>query len=867
MEETFYIKSITCCTIELNWKDYNSEENDADSYEYELYQKEGGDHFISNIIYFKKIYQGVNNNYEALRLKSNETYTFKLLVKLDKKEIEEKKITVKTLKRPSAILSERSEKIANGESINYTYDLTDSQKKIVKHCAKLIFGGSDNNFLKGNFEGIEIKITQHSESNIYYISFDISSDYFDEFFQKYIEELENDVIIPCYFLLQKLPTILILNLLEKGPVILTGKRMGGVIASSLAFYIMNFGKSKSLNKKYSNSLMYLKENSIGVITFGSPTFLKSLTAGIKIKELAPYFINIKEEFDYIPEIIDFIDKEKEYQNLLSIFQKLELNNNDTTLINNFLILNDITEENLKSKIKTLKIIPFGKYFMMKSINNNKYDLNSINELMFEEFYYFKIFHSDNGTTDLKIYENLSSKITFTKEHLQYLESKDLQIDLVKIIRRIDKNNKKNQMKGIIKFKLIKYNDISISPDIIYQIKLISNNNIPYLVYNKNIYYDNDTDVTAYIDDLNSNINKVIIYNNFGGEIKVNHILNIRGSGSTREMIKVNVEKLFLIPFFKLFEIFYLSLKDSKKYEKLKEENFGINLNELEEKILKPFRIQIKIFDELLLLSRPDILGKFENKFINEYFCDKLTNKGKIHFNNKLKEYYEQALKLQEDLSINCIDSEQDSIAKKSGFPKVFKDKNETKKLFMGKFQSFNFDNFLEQKFEDCYIRNFFLVKLISKALEEIENEIKKNLNNLNDEKECKEQIQKTIGVYYHEYIEPNINFIILLILSSIESGDYIQFNHNISFEKLKIFLKYTSTNIYGYFTPLKFISFFALLPFFSFEKDFKKNYSKDKIEEIYANNIFYKKRIKNIVNSNISSNEVYDLFLNIIFRL
>ena len=66
MEETFYCKIVTCCTIELNWEDYNYEENDANSYEYELYQKEGGDHFISNIIYFKKIYQGVNNNYVKL---------------------------------------------------------------------------------------------------------------------------------------------------------------------------------------------------------------------------------------------------------------------------------------------------------------------------------------------------------------------------------------------------------------------------------------------------------------------------------------------------------------------------------------------------------------------------------------------------------------------------------------------------------------------------------------------------------------------------------------------------------------------------------------------------------------------------------
>ena len=56
------------------------------------------------------------------------------------------------------------------------------------------------------------------------------------------------------------------------------------------------------------------------------------------------------------------------------------------------------------------------------------------------------------------------------------------------------------------------------------------------------------------------------------------------------MLISNIEKLFMIPFFKLIEIFYVSLNDKEQYDKLKEENFGINYDNLN--ILKPFEKQI-----------------------------------------------------------------------------------------------------------------------------------------------------------------------------------------------------------------------------------------------------------------------------------
>ena len=183
----------------------------------------------------------------------------------------------------------------------------DSDKEIIGSCSSLIYGKNNENIIEGNFDKFQIKISHDVENNIYYFSFDILTEYFHIFLKRYIEESENNLIIPCYFIIQNLPTTLILNLLEKGSVIFTGKRMGGVIASSLAFYIIYIGKSKNIN--YGNAFIKKENNCLGVVTFGSPSFLTNMAVGDKMKEFTPYFYHIKEEFDFIPEIIDFINKD------------------------------------------------------------------------------------------------------------------------------------------------------------------------------------------------------------------------------------------------------------------------------------------------------------------------------------------------------------------------------------------------------------------------------------------------------------------------------------------------------------------------------------------------------------------------------
>ena len=103
---------------------------------------------------------------------------------------------------------------------------------------------------------------------------------------------------------------------------------------------------------------------------------------------------------------------------------------------------------------------------------------------------------------------------------------------------------------------------------------------------------------------------------------------------------------------------------------------------------------------------------------------------------------------------------------------------------------------------------------------------------------------------------PNIIFISILILSSIESGDEIKFNHKIDWEKINK-LKY-----FFYFSAPGFIPFNSVLIKFrqrsQYEKDFKKKYSKDEIEKINMENLFYKIKAKNIINSNINSFEKMD---------
>ena len=490
-----------------------------------------------------------------------------------------------------------------------------SIKDIIHNCSKFIFEENQESFIKGNFSGIEVKIAYTIKDNInmYYISFDIEPNYFKTFFNRYVEEWVKDIITPCHFFIQKLPTILIFNLLEKGAVILTGKRMGGVIASSLAFYLLYYGNSFELN--YGNVFSKKEKNCLGVVTFGAPSFLTNLTKGKEKKELTKYFYHIKEEFDFIPAIIDYINKTHlNYQDFLELFKKDEFSHEEKEKIFNFIERNHLDEDKLKNSIKKYRKVPFGTYLMMKSSNKS---LIYQDDFTFNKFYYSVLFNPKK-ISNLTIYKDLPVKIQFQKEFLKYLEKiekEDYQLEFIKIIRRNNESNfHENTMKGIIKFMLTPFDNNIITPDTISHISLKYNNK--YLdIKSEHIYYD-DVYITAYIDCLNDNINEAKIIINFGREIKVKKIINIQGSGPTRNMLKVNIEKLFLFPFFKLIEIFYASINNKAEYNKLKKENFGENFEDL--KILKQFESQINTINELLFLSRPDILGNSESLFIKEF---------------------------------------------------------------------------------------------------------------------------------------------------------------------------------------------------------------------------------------------------------
>ena len=210
------------------------------------------------------------------------------------------------------------------------------------------------------------------------------------------------------------------------------------------------------------------------------------------------------------------------------------------------------------------------------------------------------------------------------------------------------------------------------------------------------------------------------------------------------------------------------------------------------------------------------------------------------FNNNLQSYYISALKLQLKQKINCLNSAKDTIAQETSFPYKFKDDVETKKLFMCEMTNLKDDLFNSEKIDDLYIKNFFIEQLIKRTLDCIDELIKKDLRD-KDDNECKAYLDTSLGKLYNEHVLPNINFILFLILSSFEGGDEIIFNHNIDETK---------------------ISFMILYPFIwlkplgdsraTFEKDFEKHFSKNEIEEINMRNLFYKTKIRNFVDSNIS---------------
>ena len=62
----------------------------------------------------------------------------------------------------------------------------------------------------------------------------------------------------------------------------------------------------------------------------------------------------------------------------------------------------------------------------------------------------------------------------------------------------------------------------------------------------------------------------------------------------------------------------------------------------------------------------------------------------------------------------------------------------------------------------------------------IESKIKDISNNIKD------YLNKNIGEYYNSLIIPNVYFIRMLILTFIESGDFIKFHHNINWAHFSI---------------------------------------------------------------------------------
>ena len=167
--------------------------------------------------------------------------------------------------------------------------------------------------------------------------------------------------------------------------------------------------------------------------------------------------------------------------------------------------------------------------------------------------------------------------------------------------------------------------------------------------------------------------------------------------------------------------------------------------------------------------------------------------------------------------------------------------------------SFELEDIISQGlYDNVYVKNFFIEQLIINKLKVIENNIKSNMNGKNNN-DFKNYLIEQIGNIYNENIVPNCYFIEKIILSSIESGDYIKFNHKFDVANKDIISNYFSPNPNDIVGTLQMI-YYQIKALLYTEKDFKKNYTKKKIEEIRVKNLFFKKKVKNIIRSNISQN-------------
>ena len=251
--------------------------------------------------------------------------------------------------------------------------------------------------------------------------------------------------------------------------------MGGIIASTLAFCILYTGKLYNKDINFGNSFLKNEKNCIGVITFGSPSFLFNKEVGIEMIGFSSYFCNIKDSSDYIPIILDSINTLEDFNELFDILKEHEFKENGYEIN---------LEDELKKEFDIYNSvrIPFGFYYMMENALNLSLKLMTGDD--FEELIKF-MSNSNVLRSNINIYSKISSKAEFNKKHLEFFE-KDNKLEYIKILRRkIDGGF----VKGIIKFKFaINFGQVIISPDIIDKIELKSCNRKKYEIESKDIYY-------------------------------------------------------------------------------------------------------------------------------------------------------------------------------------------------------------------------------------------------------------------------------------------------------------------------------------------------------------------------------------------
>ena len=174
------------------------------------------------------------------------------------------------------------------------------------------------------------------------------------------------------------------------------------------------------------------------------------------------------------------------------------------------------------------------------------------------------------------------------------------------------------------------------------------------------------------------------------------------------------------------------------------------------------------------------------------------------------------------------------------------------------------ENFINTDFDDTFIKQLFIKNSIVDSLKKIEEDIKNKEKEFKNDDEYKKYLKENIGKYYESLIIPNIYFIRLLILVSIEGGDYIKFNHKEDMNKIVSNIwsitKYFFMKAYGPFSGLIFKIYGK-----TEQRDFERSFTKNKIEEINMKNLFYKNKTKKIIKSNIDTNDFFYIIIPFIF--